>query len=727
MKLKEFIDKYADGLSGAIEERLNPVYNPLKPEGVEEYEAKISMLLRKPFPVQAELIKAISKALYKRGREKLFVVGEMGTGKTMIALSTVFMSPVPLRTLVVCPTHLVEKWKREAKETVPNVSVIDLCVKGVIGLLECLRHERGKPERHEVYVISKEKLKLGYAWRGAAVTRRTSRLPHCPGCGNVVIGKKDTYLSFTDIDKTRVSCKKCKEPLWQADNKLRRFAPADFIKKYLNGFFDLVVLDEIQDYKAGESLQGRSMGSLMSAVKKCLCLTGTLNSGYADDLFYLLYRTGAKALKESGFKYEKSEQWLEAFGTLERVQKIDEKDNYYGRGKKKGEIVRKRPGVSPAVVGKYLLDKSAFIRLADVIEGLPPYEENVVTLIGDNKQMKEYAILEGKLKAAVKAHKTRALAAMLQALLSYPDSCVSFDENIQITNRDTGTILETIRAPKIKLEDGELLPKEQEIVNIVSKEKESGRKVLCYLTFTGSRDIRPRLKSILEQAGYKVGILDVSVEPKKREAWVRNNTHDIDVLLVNAELVKTGLDLYEFPTVVFYQIGYNIFTLRQAARRSWRIGQTQPVKVYFFCYQDTIQELALSLIAKKLEVALLVEGDLPEGLAEYTADDISLAGEIAKSLMEGAKVANAEQAWANFRKKEIESQLGLCRDETIFTETAIGRLTNKTPVAKTTITENVVIKVSIIENKKKKQTTLEVKFGELGSLLNGKAAQFCMF
>src|SRR3546814_17905000 len=53
----------------------------------------------------------------------------------------------------------------------------------------------------------------------------------------------------------------------------------------------------------------------------------------------------------------------------------------------------------------------------------------------------------------------------------------------------------------------------------------------------------------------------------------------IDVLITNPELVKTGLDLLEFPTIVFLQSGYNVYSLQQAARRSWRIGQKQPVRV----------------------------------------------------------------------------------------------------------------------------------------------------
>lgn len=724
MKLKEFIDKYADGISNVIETRLNPIYNPLKPEGVTPFEIKMNGLLRKPFPVQGEIIKALSKALYAHKREKLFVVGEMGTGKTMIALSVIYASPKPLRTLVVCPTHLVEKWKREASITIPNVQVIDLCVKNVISILQNLRSVKNKPNFHEIYVISKEKLKLSYAWRGAAIKRKTSKLPHCPKCGKTITDNKDNYITFSSLQSKRYSCNNCKEPLWQADPKLRRFAPAHFIKKYLKQYFDFCVLDEIQDYKAGESLQGRSMGALSSAVKKCLCLTGTLNGGYADDLFYLLYRTKPKILKSAGFKYSDNKKWLESYGTIETVQKIEEKDNYYGRGKRKSEIIRKRPGVSPAAIGKYLLDSAAFIKLADVIDGLPPYEESVVNIECEKLQMYQYTTLENKLKIAIKQYKSKAMAAMLQALLSYPDSCVAYPENIPIRDRNAEKVLTYITAPIITPENS-LLPKELELINLVKKEKENNRKVLCYLTFTGSRDIRPRLEKILKTAGIKTATLDASVEPKKREAWVKNNTPNIDVLLVNAELVKTGLDLYEFPTIVFFQIGYNIFTLRQAARRSWRIGQTQPVKVFFFCYQDTLQSVALSLIAKKLEISLLVEGDLPEGLAEYGADDTSLINELVKSLVEGTTATNAEKAWANFRKKEIESQLCLSNTEIAFTETTKGKPAKQMPT-KTSISENVTVKVSIIESKKKKQSIVEVKYTELDAL-NGKTIQFCMF
>lgn len=81
VKLKDFLERHGACLGEKIEENLTLVYNPLHPNGVEEYERTMLGLLRKPFPVQAEVIKGISKALYSSGRRHLFVCGEMGTGK----------------------------------------------------------------------------------------------------------------------------------------------------------------------------------------------------------------------------------------------------------------------------------------------------------------------------------------------------------------------------------------------------------------------------------------------------------------------------------------------------------------------------------------------------------------------------------------------------------------------------------------------------------------------
>ena len=73
-----------------------------------------------------------------------------------------------------------------------------------------------------------------------------------------------------------------------------------------------------------------------------------------------------------------------------------------------------------------------------------------------------------------------------------------------------------------------------------------------------------------------------AVAPNRREAWVADKVKQgIDVLICHPRLVQTGLDLIDFPTIVWDETGYSVYVVRQASRRSWRIGQTRPVKVVF--------------------------------------------------------------------------------------------------------------------------------------------------
>ena len=58
----------------------------------------------------------------------------------------------------------------------------------------------------------------------------------------------------------------------------------------------------------------------------------------------------------------------------------------------------------------------------------------------------------------------------------------------------------------------------------------------------------------------------------------------------------------------FYETGYNLFTLRQASRRSWRIGQKEACRIVYFYYEGTMQDRAMALMGKKLTAAQALEG-----------------------------------------------------------------------------------------------------------------------
>ena len=92
--------------------------------------------------------------------------------------------------------------------------------------------------------------------------------------------------------------------------------------------------------------------------------------------------------------------------------------------------------------------------------------------------------------------------------------------------------------------------------------------------------------------------------------------------------------------------------MRQASRRSWRIGQTQPVRVVFMSYRSTLQADALKLVSKKLQSSLAVEGELPEdGLAAFGDDGDVLLMALERKTVSGEEdgAESVEEVFAQAR------------------------------------------------------------------------------
>jgi hypothetical protein len=106
------------------------------------------------------------------------------------------------------------------------------------------------------------------------------------------------------------------------------------------------------------------------------------------------------------------------------------------------------------------------------------------------------------------------------------------------------------------------------------------------------------------------------------------------------------------PTILFYESGYSIYVLRQASRRSWRIGQKHPVKVKFLAYAGTMQENCLRLMGKKLLVSLAMEGKFAnQGLQALDDDDDILTAMARELVTEKGVGQKADALW-----REIQQQ-----------------------------------------------------------------------
>ncbi|HAG2283784.1 TPA: DEAD/DEAH box helicase family protein [Salmonella enterica] len=421
------------------------------------------------------------------------------------------------------------------------------------------------------------------------------------------------------------------------------YQASEYIKKYLpKGTFDLMVVDEAHEYKGGSSAQGQAMGVLASCVRKTLLLTGTLMGGYADDIFFLLFRILTRRMLEEGYKPGRNGslnvaamQFMRDHGVLREVlsEKNDEVHKT-ARGKKSSVRVSKAPGFGPKGVLRCLLPWTVFLKLSDLGHGvLPPYREEYREVAMTDTQHAAYKALAGTLggilQKALAKRDTTLLGVVLNVLLAWPECC--FRPEI-VRHPRTREILASVPA---QFGETQATPKEQELIALCLEEKAVGRRVLAYSTYSGHRDTTSRLKMLLTQAGLKTAVLRSTVSPEQREDWVAEQVdRGVDVIVTNPELVKTGLDLLEFPTIVFLQTGFNVYTLLQAARRSWRIGQKQPVRVIYLGYTDSSQMACLSLMASKIAVTQSTAGDVPEsGLDILSAGGDAIEIALARQLV----------------------------------------------------------------------------------------------
>lgn len=738
ISLSQFVADFGDSLLEAVQHQNPPVYRGAP---VSRRNLVMDALSRKPFGAQRDVVHAVASLLIDEDQPASIINGEMGTGKTMMAIATaaVMHDAGFGRTLIISPPHLVYKWRREIKETVLNARVWILNGPDTLKKLLKIRGMLEKPQVPEFFILGRVRMRMGFNWKPAFVTKakvlqdelgsQRARYAACPHCGALICDEDGMpmpdYAAMSHLSDNRSACSACGDQLWTlvagssgtksrrelltdavrqiptigdktADRLLETFGDemlsgmlednvyefinlmnedgelffsdkqatrmeramakmefsfgqggyqaTEFIKRYLpHGYFGLLVVDEGHEYKNEGSAQGQAMGVLARKCRKTILLTGTLMGGYADDLFHLLWRLHPKMMMEDGFRYNArrslggaSMAFMREHGVIKDIYKDSGETTSHrtARGKSTTHRTQKGPGFGPKGIMRFVLPITAFLKLKDIGGNvLPPYREHFVEVPMEESQADAYRRLSTALKSelndALRKGDKSLLGVVLNVLLAWPDCCFR-DEHVVHPHKR----YQLAFVPRI-FGDADITPKEAKLIELCKLEKARGRRVLAYTVYSGTRDTTARLKSLLSQQGLKVAVLRASVEAIKREDWLLDQVDKgVDVLLTNPELVKTGLDMLEFPTIVYMQSGYNVYTLQQASRRSWRIGQKQDVDVYFLGYAGSAQMACLGLMAKKIAVSQSTSGDMPDsGLDVLNQGGDSIEVALAKQLV----------------------------------------------------------------------------------------------
>ena len=754
--MDDYFGRYGHTLVDNLEKIIQPLC-PLK-DKVDE----VVFMKKRLFPQQSAIVNGAVEAL--RHKKYAFLIQGMGCGKTLQALGIAeaffqrrYLEKHPeytvkdlyldsrlinYRVILMCPSHLVDKWARTIKEEVPYAKVEILTE---IKQLVKLKKKGRKAEGKEYYVLSKDTGKLAYAYKPVPEQLKKKRISIpvckecgeeapanlkekctcgcadweirdmgewayglvCPECGELLLpaGRKlpdegeirvllpedfavqntqnntcrccgtslwapsckpiDTRILFYDKARRRGKWKKIshfsnrakkarktvwvmknREMLYREQNKIteeeveemeeygpRRYSLTRFIKKQMKGYFDLAIFDEVQEYKAGGSAQGYSMADLISASRWQLALTGTIAGGYASDLFYTLYRLDPARMKQKGYPYgSKGERrFVEKYGTVETVYELVEDFQFHSMSRGKTVVpFRCLPGISVMIFIEFLMDTALFLDLSDLSQYLPHLYEYVKFVPLEPEIKNEYVRVRQELKALMAEDKREKvlMGSFLQFSLSYTDMPY---RRGPILSPVTGDIVSEPVDFSGLVEEGKILNKERELVEIILKEQAEDRNCFVYCEYTGGDDaITYRIKDVVEKncklAYNEVTVMESSSPSAvEREEWMQQKAMEgTRVFICNAKCVATGLDFafqylgrdYNYPTIIFYQTGYDMIKIWQASRRHYRLNQTMECRTYYIVSDDTLQPDVVEMIANKEAATSAIQGQFSsEGLS----------------------------------------------------------------------------------------------------------------
>ncbi|MEO8391549.1 MAG: helicase-related protein [Chloroflexota bacterium] len=494
---------------------------------------------------------------------------------------------------------------------------------------------------------------------------RRERLPTCPHCGGIIMQEKKGVslpASAAWLKSGRRTCAVCQTPLWQEardqgsqpkagfkfPTKNPRYRLDEYLKRRYRDRVYLLIWDEVHEAQHSDTGNGEAFSRMAGLAQKVLAMTGTPFNGRSSSVFNLEYALnprvrqryswgGAARLRRKvrgsrsypTLAEENSQQrgraesrWVADMGV--REQAIEERPSYDREtGAYTGTSTYERPyeeapGISPLLIAE-VLDHTIFFSLGDLGKWLPKYEEIALPVALDADLAAEYERTRQRLKDYLIERRWQGDTSFRGAYLQWSMGWLNapfrpYEVIHKLKHPITGETLPYTVASLPSYGEERIYAKEQALIDLVKDELSVNRPCVIYLRQTATRDIQPRIEALLRQhvPTANTFILSNRVEAEKREAVIeREIARGVNVVLCNPELVKTGLDLIYFPTLIFYEIVFNLSTMMQSAGRSYRLNQTHAhCKVYYLFATDTMEQTAVQLMSRKQRAAKLLTGDI---------------------------------------------------------------------------------------------------------------------
>lgn len=667
----------------------------------------IAEMKRVPFPAQAHAITALYKS-YDYYKDPI-LSGDMGTGKSIIALGTIYglaKGKKSFPVLMMTPGLTVAKWiENEIKETLPG----DISIRVISSSADALQYRQMvkngyKPKGIEFIIVGTDRAKLGSTpWCSALYKRikgtKIDYAFHCPNCIEPLPNpdSKDpddlafwevladgpmpnaldlkasknlngipSHIPFTWKQRSRLKkCPHCDTKLWRPAVKSRgedTDKPREVIAKImkdLGQYFEMFLCDEVHQTRSEDSGRGDAFAQCVQSAKRILSLTGTVTTGKSTSIKEILWRTNPAELLAKGFDHSSGKiSWAKSYGVLMQTTKEYPGDSGIITKRKKVALQPiEQPGISPKMIVDFLWHRCVTLELGDL--GLPLVElkEVPVFLDMDAKHVNQYKIFHKNLQDHVKhtmwAGAKAGVAKMNPATINYADR-PDLGGSVTFKPKDPNQSPVTYTAPAFP--SNYYTAKERHLVETVKQELAEGRGIMVYTNFTDSYAVDQRIHQVFKDHGIDSEVLKSKVPQERRTEWLADaEARGVKVVVTNMRLVEVGIDAIFLPSIYFYQMNEDINTVRQSSRRAWRIGQDLECRVYYAVYNGTTQVAQFKRLMTKRSHALLAEGRLDKSELKNYCDDTR--NKMALDIAECLATTGLAQKWVALSKKDIDKNL----------------------------------------------------------------------
>lgn len=588
-----------------------------------------------------------------------------------------------------------------------------------------------------LYIVSKDSARLGYTKnslrtcpscginpykeaiadaeeRKKPLTRRQKSLlffdncPHCndklsyPAVKPIVLGGEENFLN-----------KRCAKNEHKGVRRVPLFSEAKRRAKWKK-IFDLLVVDEVHNMQGLNTLQSQAFREANCLSSMLVTMTGTSSNGYASSMFNLLYTVNPILMKNLGYGDTGGLlRFIDHYGTRVGVPKSNNASTF-------GKVslsVKERPVVSPALYTYLMAPYSTYLSMEALNYPMPAYSENVVIVPEEENKKTFTDIVERFLKRLKQMNLSASGYQAFMQLLLYAEDNIKKDYTFKVTPSKLD--IEEYGLED-ELVDGRLVlgntspidivkqysNKEMALVERIREELSEGRNSMIYTLYNDASGVQDRLVEVLTTMfpDEEITVVPKTVKSENLEHWIEENGSKI--CICQFYRIATGLDIVKYPTLIFYQFGYDITKIRQARRRAWRaVKQTQECKVFYFAYEG-FQAKALSLVSQKIASAGVVDGEVVKSndIASYTENSIMV--ELVNQMLNEAEEALDK----NYATEHVPA--GKLRPWTVWEDLYLQKLEKFNPYALEYIDSERFEKLGLISKKLEIDIELEQSIEE---------------